>query len=156
MCCTLSMIDVYAAPQNKRPEPSEQMQAMQKLKIDALVEALDIAAKKKKAFTEIYIQYDNAVNEAGRDNVRPINGINRIDPDLLTQEQVKESILAQLELSRELIEIKSTYFEKFNSILTPKQMLEFFRTESAISNRIKQEFKRRVKPDKAPPVAQRK
>lgn len=150
ICLSFVLTDVQAQQNRPRMQQSAQMQNLQKVKTTAMIRFLEIDEKQKDKFTEIYIEYDNAMNDASA-RAKSINHVNKLDPKTVTEEQMKESVLSQLELSRELIEIKATYFERLNEILNPQQMLGFYQKENDIRQKIQRELKNRTGAGNEPP-----
>lgn len=135
-------VGTYAQPPRPRPQgpQSAQMQNLQEAKVNAMVRILELSGDKEAKFREIYISYDDATREAAATHLQNSSNIHRLDSKDVTHEQMQQSVLSQIALSQELLEIKKVYFEYLDAILTPSQMLEFYKNENTIRTQIQREY----------------
>jgi hypothetical protein len=62
----------------------------------------------------------------------------------LTEKQQDELYLQSLEKAKKLVELRETYYPKFRTVLTPKQVVQFNRIEMEVNRRMMQQLKKRM------------
>jgi len=62
----------------------------------------------------------------------------------LTEKQQDELYLKSLEKAKKLVELRETYYPKFRTVLTPKQVVQFNRIEMEVNRRMMQQLKKRM------------
>lgn len=62
----------------------------------------------------------------------------------LTEKQQDEFYLKSLEKAKKLVELRETYYPKFRTVLTPKQVIQFNRIEMEVNRRMMQQLKKRM------------
>ena len=62
----------------------------------------------------------------------------------LTEKQQDEFYLKSLEKAKKLVELRETYYPKFRTVLTPKQVVQFNRIEMEVNRRMMQQLKKRM------------
>jgi hypothetical protein len=62
----------------------------------------------------------------------------------LTEKQQDEFYLKSLDKAKKLVELRETYYPKFRTVLTPKQVIQFNRIEMEVNRRMMQQLKKRM------------
>ncbi len=62
----------------------------------------------------------------------------------LTEEMQDEFYSQSLEKARKLVELRETYYPKFRTVLTPKQVVQFNRIEMEVNRRMMQQLRKRM------------
>ena len=91
-------------------------------------------------FRPVYIQYEKEI--AGL-NTRGQERLMRANSDSLSPEEAERLVLAQLDNTRKMLEIREKYYYKFKSVLTPQQIIKLYQTEAEIRRKVMQELRRR-------------
>jgi len=91
-------------------------------------------------FRPVYIQYEKEI--AGL-NTRGQERLMRANSDSLSSEEAERLVLAQLDNTKKLLEIREKYYYKFKSVLTPQQIIKLYQTEAEIRRKVMQELRRR-------------
>ncbi len=91
-------------------------------------------------FRPVYIKYEKEI--AGL-NTRGQERLMRANSDSLSSEEAERLVLAQLDNTRKLLEIREKYYYKFKSVLTPQQIIKLYQTEAEIRRKVMQELRRR-------------
>ena len=62
----------------------------------------------------------------------------------LTEKQQDEFYLKSLGKAKKLVELRETWYPKFRTVLTPKQVVQFNRIEMEVNRRMMQQLKKRM------------
>ena len=62
----------------------------------------------------------------------------------LTEKQQDEFYLQSLDKAKKLVELRETYYPKFRTVLTPKQVVQFNRIEMEVNHRMMQQLRKRM------------
>jgi hypothetical protein len=62
----------------------------------------------------------------------------------LTEKQQDEFYLKSLEKAKKLVELRETWYPKFRTVLTPKQVVQFNRIEMEVNRKMMQHLKKRM------------
>jgi len=62
----------------------------------------------------------------------------------LTEQQQDELYLKSLQKAKKLVELRETYYPKFRTVLTPRQVVQFNRIEMELNKRMMQQLKKRM------------
>ena len=129
--------------QNTKQQKVKHNTLLLKAKIEAFTNFLELNPSQIEDFTVLYTEYDKAMTASSAIHNKTVYNIRKLPANELTREKVRESVNAQLQLSENIIEIRRKYFDRFEQILSPNQMLRFFQKESSISNQVKKEYNKR-------------
>jgi hypothetical protein len=93
-------------------------------------------------FRTVYSQYlkdkmaCRDVKEKGPKGEKP-------DVSTMTDAQIEDMIQNQFTQSRKMLEVRENYYTKFRKILSPRQILQIYKSEKSDRNRMKNEFQKR-------------
>lgn len=108
--------------------------------VQTLKRQLNINEEDKEEFTKLYLAYfkeSNAIKASGR------NTSNKTNKEL-SDKEVRDRIMLSFDKSEEILTLKRAYYEKFEKVLSPRQILKMYKTEETIRTRITDEKKKRT------------
>jgi hypothetical protein len=69
----------------------------------------------------------------------------RIAPDSLSNDQAEQLFFMQTERAKKMIDLREYYFKEFQKVLTPKEILRFFRIEREVNKRMMEHIRSRFR-----------
>lgn len=135
----LTALSLGAQSQNASRIPSFRERILQ-AKLVEIRRSLNLDQATMQHFRPIYIQYEKEISSVNTGNqVR----LMKANSDSLTSEEAERLVLEQLANAKKLIEIREKYYYKFESVLSPQQIVKLYQTEAAIRQKVLQELRRR-------------
>lgn len=102
--------------------------------------SLDEATKAK--FIPVYKEYKMEMMKITRQNRKsPVNGT------VVSEEDLEARIKANFDNSRKMLDIRETYYNKFHTFMSARQILKVYEFEQMDAERMKQEHMRRHQGD---------
>jgi Spy/CpxP family protein refolding chaperone len=109
-------------------------------KLQEIRKALNLDQATMDKFRPVYIQYEKEITGI---NIKGQERLMRTNSDSLTSEEAERLVLAQLDNTKKMLEIREKYYYKFKSVLTPQQIIKLYQTEAEIRRKVMQELRRR-------------
>lgn len=126
--------------QGQRPKLTEEEIVAKRT--DKMVQTLMLDDATAAKFRTVYSQYlkdkmaCRDVKEKGPKGEKP-------NVSTMTDAQIEDMIQNQFTQSRKMLEVRENYYTKFRKILSPRQILQIYKSEKSDRNRMKNEFQKR-------------
>ena len=111
--------------------------------------ALKLDDQTLERFKPLYISYDKDIS---RINTERQKTLMKADIDTLSNAAAEEMMAAQIRTARTIIDIQEQYAKEFRAVLTPQQILRFFRAEKEIRRKALVEYRKRFPPKPKTPA----
>lgn len=130
-----------AEPQNRKHANEEQIRQHQSNQMVHVLMLDDATAAK---FTPLYTQYlkdmmDCRKMKRNKGNEKGSKG----QKQDLTDAEIEARIRNQFEVSKKMLDIRESYYDKFRKLLSPKQILKIYETERHNADKFKKTLKDR-------------
>jgi hypothetical protein len=110
-------------------------------KFDEICRRMELEKSKAEQLRPVYRSFEM---EKGALLLNNRNGEFAFPDSSLTEEKQDEFYLQSLEKAKKLVELRETYYPKFRTFLTPKQVVQFNRIEMEVNRRMMQQLKKRM------------
>ncbi len=132
----------FAQPkQQMRPHQEGRTSAdIQQFQMQLIIKQLEIDESKQEAFTEIYTQYLNEMEELRPKRQRRGEGEGKKP----TEAEVEAQIMESFEISEQLTVVKRKYYQMFKRVLSPHQILRMYNIERQFTERVNSELQNRA------------
>lgn len=100
---------------------------------------LSVDQDKLSTFKPIYEQYWEQMGSIGMSDRRK----RRHSPESLTDAQANELIVKDFARTEDMLKIRKIYYEKFKTVLTPKEIYQLYGIERCIKGRVMREMQKR-------------
>lgn len=137
-----SVTTSFAQPQNQNRNQN-QNQDFQTLQMDIIIKRLAIEEKSQEKFKQIYSEYAEKIKE-----LRPKHKRGEEGEAKPTDKEIEQQILDSFDVAEKTTAIKREYYQRFKTVLTPKQILDMYNIERHISDRINSEVQNRAEREK--------
>ena len=127
--------------QNRKQANEEKIRQHQS---NQMVHALSLDDATAAKFAPLYTQYLKEMMDChnmkkNKDNQK----ISKKQKQELTDSEIETRIRNQFEVSKKMLDIRESYYDKFRKILTPKQILKIYQTERHNADKFKKTLKDR-------------
>ncbi len=110
-------------------------------KFDEICRRMELEISKAEQLRPVYRSFEREKGALMLNN-RP--GEFAFPDSILTKRQQDEFYLQSLEKAKKLVELRETYYPKFRTVLTPKQVVQFNRIEMEVNHRMMQQLRKRM------------
>lgn len=124
-----------AAGEPKEPK-AEMLKELQEFKIKYLIQEMELTEDQQQKFTKLYTQYDNERSALFRDVHRRSKAMRNNDNPTDTDYLVAAENMATAKCREG--ELEKTYFAKFKTMLTPKQLYTLKRAEHKFNRKLRE------------------
>ncbi len=121
-----------------KPNPKAALMAV---KLKEIKEALNLSDTTMARFKPIYVRYDQELSRFHSERGKQL--MLRADPDTLSTAQAEQALVAQINMGKAMIALQERYIAEFRAVLTPQQILKFFRVEQDIRRKALAEYRKR-------------
>lgn len=130
---TFILTVLSASAQGKEPT-DEMLKELQEFKIKYLIQEMDLPADRQTEFTKVYTQYDNERSALFRELMQRHRSIRHNNNPTDTEYMVAAEAMATAKAREGGLEQK--YFNKFKTMLTPKQLYQLKRAEKKFERKL--------------------
>ncbi|MFW5823035.1 MAG: hypothetical protein ACOC13_02520 [Tangfeifania sp.] len=112
------------------------------VRLNQIAKQMNLEKERQEELRPIYLKYEREKQELmdGR-----ILREMRISPDSLTDEQAEQLFFLQMEKAKNMISLREKYFREFQTVLSPKEIIQFHRIEKAVTRKMMQQIRQRFK-----------
>lgn len=132
----------------KKPSGKEILMAVRAREVQS---ALGLDDNAMERFRPLYERYDKDIS---RINTERQKMLMKSNIDTLSNADAEAMMAAQIRTARTILDIQEQYSREFSSVLTPQQILRFFRTEKDIRRKALAEYRKRFPPKPKPSAQQ--
>lgn len=126
LAVTLFSLNAFAQPE-RAPGDYKKIEAY---KTKFITEELDLSTEEAQKFWPVYNEYNKKLQEIFNDRLENMSHREVRDKwDELSEEQLEEFTLQELENQKKIAELKITYFSKFKEAVGSRKAATFFRAE---------------------------
>ena len=109
----------------------EKMNLLQSFKQNMMEEELEIPEENKQEFSALYLEYQNS-----QKNIKNVFKPRKNLENLSDEEAIKE-LDASFDVGQKLLDNKREYSKKFQKVMKPQQVLEFFENEGRMRAKVR-------------------
>lgn len=129
----ITMIAVQAVAEPKEPT-ADMLKELQEFKIKYLIQEMELPTEKQAEFTKLYSQYENERASLFRELHQRNKSIRKNSSPTDTEYQVAAESMANARYREGELETK--YFNKFKTMLSPKQLYLLKRSEQKFERKL--------------------
>lgn len=130
--------------------PGSKKQKMEAHKIAFLSHHLELTPEEAQKFWPVYNQYNNEIKEL-KQNFMNKSGEQKVKQEELTEKQIEDMIMKEMEFSQKKLDLKKQYHSKFKEVLPVRKLAKLYKVEKNFMKKMR--GKRNVQREKqGPPV----
>lgn len=122
----LGLISIQSQAQISKPDSEPKSEKVQAAKVAYITSKLNLNTQQAQQFWPVFNEFE-AARKKIRKQIRQLVNENRMLEQ--TDDQVKTDIKKFLALKQEELDLEKLYAEKFLKVISPKQLVEYYRTE---------------------------
>jgi len=111
-------------------------------RLNQVAKRMNMEKERLEKLRPVYLEFDREKQKLF--DKRLINEM-WIAPDSLSNDQAEQLFFMQTEKAKKMIDLRENYFKEFQKVLTPKEILRFFRIEKEVNKRMIEHIRSRFR-----------